>query len=196
MLKLEDFKTIFLIVSLVGSLIIASPALAFVLPPRVGEKFSELYILGPNHMAEDYPFNIKTGETYKIYLGVTNHMASSTYYALYVKFRNQNEPLPNSTNDVPSPLPALYEYRLLLSDSGVWEAPLTLSLDSFDISGNRCFLDSLTINGLTLYVDKTASWDSENNGFFFQIFFELWIYDTGAFRFHDRFVALWLNMTA
>jgi len=196
MLRQEDFGTIFLIMSLLGSLIIASPALAFVLPPRVGERFSELYILGPNHMAEDYPFNIKADETYKIYLGVANHMASSTYYALYVKFRNQTEPLPNSTNGTPSPLPALYEYRLLLSDGGVWEAPLTLSFENFTISGNNCVLESLTINDIVLHVDKMVSWDSENEGFFLQIFFELWTYDTEGFRFHDRFVGIWLNMTA
>jgi uncharacterized membrane protein len=63
-LSLEDWGTIFLLTSIAGALIIGSPALALVLPSQAGEKFSELYILCPNRMAEDLPFNVKVGENY------------------------------------------------------------------------------------------------------------------------------------
>jgi hypothetical protein len=197
MLKLEDCETIFILLSLAGALAFSLPALAFVFPTGASERFSELYVLGPNRMAEDYPFNVKADETYEVYLGIANHMGSSTYYALYVKLRNQSQLLPNSTAEMPSPLPVLYEFRTVLSDGEVWEALLNFSFGSFSISGNSCFLKSLMMNGVTLYLDRTASWDSENKGYYLELFFELWIYDSTAkgFSFHNRFVGIWLNMT-
>jgi len=55
----------------------------------------------------------------------------------------------------------------------------------------------LMMNGVTFNVDKSASWDVENNGYYYQLFMELWIYNVEfqAFEFHNRFVGLWLNMT-
>jgi hypothetical protein len=47
-------------------------------------------------------------------------------------------------------------------------------------------------------VNKSVAWDATNNGYYCQIFFELWIYDavSSGFQYHDRFVGLWLNLTA
>jgi uncharacterized membrane protein len=197
MLTIEDFGTIFLLTSVLGALAISSPALAFVFPSQAGERFSELYILGPNRMAEDYPFNVKAGENYKVYLGIGNHMGSSAYYTLYVKLRNQTEPLPNSTDGTPSPLPPVYEYRVLLSDGEVWEVPLNFSFRGLSFHGNSCVVETLSLNGLDLHVGKMVSWDSENKGYYLQLFFELWIYDSnaGGFSFDNRFVGIWLNAT-
>ncbi|MEM3731875.1 MAG: hypothetical protein QXE74_08950, partial [Candidatus Bathyarchaeia archaeon] len=64
MWKLEDYKVIFAAVGFVGILLCASPTLTLILDLPKGEKFSELWILGPNHMAEDYPFNVKINEEY------------------------------------------------------------------------------------------------------------------------------------
>lgn len=198
MLKLEDFETIFLLTSFAGALIISSPALAFVFPSQTSEKFTELYVLGSNRMAEDYPFNVKAGEGYKIYLGIGNHMGSSVHYALYVKLRNQTEPLPNSTTGAPNPLPPLYEYRVFLGHGEVWETPLDFSFEGFSFYGNSSILETLTVNGLNLHVDKTTSWDSENKGYYFELFFELWIHDpeSNGFSSHNRFVGIWLSITA
>jgi len=198
MLKLEDYRTIFLIVSLVGVPVITSPALVFVFPARGGERFSELYVLGPNRMAEDYPSNMKADEAYKIFLGIGNHMGSSACYVLYVKLRNQSELLPNSTGGTPSPLPALYEYRVFLGDGGIWEKQVNFSFRGFSFYGNSCTVETLTVNGLDLHVGKVTSWDSENRGYYLQLFFELWIYnsESNGFSFHNRFVGIWLNMTA
>lgn len=198
MLKLEDLGTIFLLTSIMGALVIASPALVFVIPPVASEGFSELYILGPNRMAKDYPVNVKANESYKVYLGISNHMGSSAYYAVYVKLRNQTELLPNSLVGTPSPLPTLNEYRVLLKDGEVWETPLNFSFGNFLFNGETCTVETLTMNGLDLPVTKKVSWDSENQGYYLQLFFELWIYDseTNSFSYHERFVGIWLNMIA
>jgi len=197
MLRVEDFGTIFMLTSLLGALAISSPALAFVLPSQTRERFSELYVLGPNHMAEDYPFNVKTNKTYKIYIGINNHIGSSAYYELDIKLRNQTEQLPNSTISIPSPLPTIYKFQVLLIDNGNWETPLEFSLSGLSFSRNKCRVDWLTVNGVAFHVEKNSSWNSENKGFYLQLFFELWIYDleSSSFTFNNRFVGIWLNMT-
>ena len=197
MFTLEDCEILFMLTSLLGAFIILSPALVLILPSQTGEKFSELYILDSNHMAENYPHNVVSSENYKIYLGIGNHMGSSAYYVLYVKLRNQTESLPNSTDGTPSSLSAIYEYRTLLVKNEVWEVPLNFSFRDISFYGNKCIVGILTLNGLDLQVYKSILWNQENKGYFFEIFFELWIYnpESSGFSFHNRFVGLWLNMT-
>ena len=81
----EDLKVSYIISCLVLGLIILSPTLAMVIRFPSVESFSELWILGPNRMAENYPFNVSENEVYSIYLGVGNHIGSSAYYVVYVK---------------------------------------------------------------------------------------------------------------
>jgi len=197
MLKLEDYKVVFATLGLVGILLFASPTLGLVLRLPGGEKFSELWVLGPGHMAEDYPFNVGADVNYLVYVGVGNHMGCSAYYVVYVKFRNQTESLPNATAGTPSPLPPLFEFCVFVEDGKSWEAPLRFSFSNVSFSENRSFVESLMMNGVTFNVDKSASWDVENNGYYYQLFIELWIYNVepAAFEFHNRFVGLWLNMT-
>jgi hypothetical protein len=196
MLKIEDYKAVFATLCLIGVLLFASPTLGFVLRLPSGEKFSELWVLGPGHMAEDYPFNVEADVNYLVYVGVGNHMGSSAYYVVYVKFRNQTESLPNATAGTPSPLLPLFEFRLFVEDGKSWEAPLRFSFSDVSFSENRSFVGSLMMNGVTFNVDKVASWDVENNGYYYQLFMELWIYNIEfqTFEFHNRFVDLWLNM--
>jgi len=192
MLKIEDYKVVFASVGLIGVLLFASSTLGLVLRLPGGERFSELWVLGPGHMAEDYPFNVKADVSYLVYVGVGNHMGSSAYYVVYVKFRNQSEALPNATAGTPSPLNATAEYRIFLQGGESWEAPLT-----FSFLGNQSLIQSLIVNNVEFAVNKTALWDGENNGYYYQLFMELWIYNVEfqAFEFHNRFVGLWLNMT-
>jgi len=197
-MKLEECKVVFAAVGLIGVLILASPTLGLVLHLPGGEKFSALWVLGPGHMAEDYPFNVTAGVSYLVYVGVGNHMGSSTYYVVYVKFRNETEPLPSMTTGAPSILAPLYEYRMFLEDNSSSEFPLTFSFSNVSSVGGQSIVGSLTINGVPFIVDKSVSWDAVNSGYFYQLFMELWIYDPASdgFSFHNRFVTRWLNMTA
>jgi uncharacterized membrane protein len=52
--------------------------------PRVGEKFTEFYILGPNGKAEDYPTELKVGEEGKVILGIVNHEQEEVSYTVEV----------------------------------------------------------------------------------------------------------------
>lgn len=196
-MRLNDYKLIFFAVGLISILLIATPTLGAILRLPNGEKFSELYILGPGHMAEDYPFNVAVGQNYSVYVGVGNYMASSTYYVLYVKFGNQTDLLPNATTGTPSPLPHLYEYRFIVRESKSWESPLDFSISGVSFSENMSFVNSLTIDGITFDVNKPAVWDVKGNVFYYQLVFELWIYNpqTDSVEFNNRFVDLRFNLT-
>lgn len=197
MLSIEDYRSLFVIIGFVGILLFASPTLALLLHFPSGESFSELWVLGSSHMIENYPLNVKAGEVCKVFLGVSNHMGSLSYYVIKVKFRNQTEPLPDSEAGITSPLPALYEYQVVIPDGESWETKLTFSVLNVSAFENRCVVGLLKINNSTFTVDKMTSWDVNRTGYYYQPFFELWIYDVnlGTFHFHNRFVNFWLNVT-
>lgn len=192
-MNFDDFKALYIFSCICLGLIAITPILSLLIRFPSGERFSEIWILGSDHMAEDYPFNIVRNDTYTLYVGVCNHMGESMYYVVYVKFRNQTEPLPNITEGTPSSLPAIHEYRFVISDGEVWETKVTFSFD-FD---NASLVKSITIDNRTITVNKYSLWDSENKGYYYQLFFELWIYnlDEEDFCFHNRFVGIWLNMS-
>jgi hypothetical protein len=197
MMKLEDCKVVFAAVGLIGFLLFASPALSLVVRFPSGEKFSELWVLGPGHMAEDYPFNVRENESYLVYLGVDNHLSSSAYYEVIVKYANESELLPNSTSGVASPLEPLVEYRVFLEDGQTWEAPLTFSFSNVTFGENTSLVGDLKVNDVVVNVRKLASWDDVNKGYCYQLFAELWLFNTDSdmFQFNERFVGIWLNMT-
>jgi len=192
-----DFKLFYILSYLGLGLIILSPTLAIVIKLPGGERFSELWLLGPSHMAEDYPFNVLENEVYKVYLGIGNRMGDLGYFKVYVKFRNQTESLPDAFNGTPSALGSLLEYCVFLSDSETWEKEISFSFEEVSFEGNVCKISKLVINGYVLNIDKAAVWDEENHGFYCQLFFESWLYNTtvSTFRFQNRFVGIWLNMT-
>lgn len=197
-MNLEDYRIAFIVAGLIGVLLFASPTLSLVVHLPGGEKFSELWVLGPGLMAEDYPFNVKADESYLVYLGVGNHMGSSTYYVVYVKFGNETDALPNDTAAMPSPLPPLYEYRLFLRDNENWTAPLDFSFSDVTFSNDTCTVKALTMNNVTFNVNSSTVWDMESQGYFYQLFTELWAYnaDSNTVTYNNRFVSLWLNQTS
>ena len=197
-MNFQNYRTFFIVGSLVSVLLAASPALSLLVSfPRSGESFSELWLLGPNHMVEDYPFNVQTGEEYSLFLGVGNHLGRSAYYLVYAKFRNQTQPLPNASSSEPSSLSSAFEFRFFIADGDVWETPVIFQVLSASFRGNVVVVDSVSVNDRAFPVGCSLTWDSENSGFFFQLFFELWLYNSArsSFQFHDRFVGIWLNMT-
>ena len=194
-MNLDESRALFVVATLGLSLIVAAPALSVVVPfPRSGESFSELWLLGPGHMAEGYPFNVRVGEEYSVFVGVGNHMGCSEYYMVYVKFRNKTQPLPDVSGSKPSPLPPLYEFQFFVADGEAWESLLTFAFQNVSLQGDSLFVGSITINGVAFSVDCFSMWDPVNSGFFYQLFFELWLYDMASesFQFHNRFVAIWL----
>ena len=196
-MKLGDYKLIFVAVGLIGILLIASPVLADLIHAPAGEQFSELYLLGPGHMAQNYPFNIAVGQNYSVYVGITNHLGSSAYYVLYMKLNNQTDLLPNATTGTPSSVVPLFESRFAIQDGQSWERSVNFSVTNATFSQNQSIVNTLTINNAVFEVNKPAAWDTNSTEFNYQLLFELWIYNkqTGFVEFNNRFVNLQLNLT-
>lgn len=73
-------------VALVGVIILAVGSIYYVsTTPKVGEKFTEFYILGPSGKADAYPRDMKTGEDKEVILGTVNHEYRPVSYTAEVR---------------------------------------------------------------------------------------------------------------
>ena len=195
-MNLNDLKIAYFSGCLLLGLIILSPTLGLFIQLPGGEAFSELWLLGAGHMAEDYPFNLQDNVSYKIFLGISNRMGHAQYYRVQVKLRNQSESFPNITLAQPSELAPIVLFEAFVAKDMVWEKEMLLSFKMlFDMNVSK--ISEIGINNRVFQVNSSALWDTENNGFYFQLFFELWLFDgISSFNYHNRFVGLWLNATA
>ena len=199
--SLEEHLFTYITITGILVLLVASPALSRLLVLPRTEFFTELWILDSNHGAEDYPFNISRNHNYLVHLGVGNHLGYCAYYLAEVKLCIQPESYPNSLThtNTPSSLPPLFNATIFVSDEGDWEVPVTFS---FDYEQNETLsqvkIHSITLNDASLSIagDEVA-WDPVEGGFFSNLFFELWLYNSTlqTFQYHERFVNLRLNMT-
>jgi hypothetical protein len=125
-------------------------------------------------------------------------MGGSSYYMIIAKLRNQTQSLPNTTTCVPSLLSPLSEFRSSVADGCNNEAQVRFSILNVSRSNDSLFVGRVSINDVIFPVNSSANWDSERKGFYYQLFFELWRYDTTlrSFQFHNRFVGIWLNVTS
>ncbi|MGA2682199.1 MAG: DUF1616 domain-containing protein [Candidatus Bathyarchaeia archaeon] len=196
-IRLKNVRTVLVTIGLIGVLLFASPTISLLVKTPSGLKFSELYVLGPNHTFGNLPFNIVADVNYSVYLGVVNQMGSSCYYRSYVKIGNETGSLPNATLGTPSSLPALYEYNSLLVDGETWETPLTFEVNGLSFSGGISSIAGVTINGLEFPVNLTSAWDSKNSGYYYYLLVELWLFNSELDipQYDNRYVSLFLNMT-
>jgi hypothetical protein len=201
-MNLQKCKGLFVIVISVSALLVASPALQRLLVYPQREFFTELWLLGPEHMAENYPVNITLGENYPMFLGIANQLGQCAYYMIQVKFRNQTQSAADRLNRTPSSLPPLYNITAFVADKEKWEIPISFSFnyvqDSYNETLSQVRFLTMTFNDNVLNLnDYSAVWDAEKSVFFGNLFFELWIYNgtVGAFTYHERFTDLKFNMT-
>jgi uncharacterized membrane protein len=199
-MNLRDYKIVIFAATAVVALIVASPAiqqLAVALPQ--GEAFTELWLLGPRHMAEGFPYNVAQGESYNIYLGVSNHLGHLAYYSVQVKFRNSTQIGPSSLNRTASSLPALCSIYAFVADNETWEVPVSFGFDySYDSASSKVNFNNLLFNNAALPLSGySSSWDSNKTVFFGDLIFELWLYNetVGGFQYNERYVDLKFNMT-
>jgi hypothetical protein len=205
-MDLLQYKAVFLTATAILALLTASPALQKVLVYPQTEFFTEFSLLGPQHTAENYPYNITSNGNYRVFLGVTNHLGSCAYYVVEVKFRNQTQSAPDSFNRTNSSLEPLYSVNFFVPDKESWEMSLVFSLNySFDevtrtvyrnvsvsipngnvtyqqvpetVTLERANFGYLKLNDYTMSLQGLSSdFDPETHEFFGNLVFELWIYD-------------------
>jgi uncharacterized membrane protein len=78
----DKVLSIVLVLAILGAL----GTLGYVIAkPKVGEKFTEFYILGPGGKAENYPNELKLGEKGTVIVGVVNHEYETVTYKVEVR---------------------------------------------------------------------------------------------------------------
>jgi hypothetical protein len=201
-MNVEKYRAVFLVVTAVVALFVASPALSRLLVYPRTEFFTELWLLGSNHRAESYPYNIARGQNYSVFLGIANHLGHTGYYLVEIKFHNRTQSAPSSfgplSNRTPSSLPSLYNISAFVSDEESWELPLAFSFNYVNTTLSSVQMNSLRLNNVDLNMSGYGmAWDSQRREFRGNLFFELWLYNRtiSVFQYHQRFVSLRLNMT-
>ncbi len=98
-----------LVVATVG-LLMASGGLAYHIAttPRTGEQFTELYVLGPDGMADDYPTNLTVNETGEVIMGAINREHEEVNYTLGVGLGYNHENM-TLIGDIPSDYNITYD---------------------------------------------------------------------------------------
>jgi hypothetical protein len=205
--NLTQYKALFIVVTAVLALLVASPALQRALVYPRTEFFTELSLLGPGHTAENYPYNITDGKNYSVFLDIANQVGSCAYYQVEVKFRNETQSAPNSFNRTPSSLPSLYNFNLFVADKESLDIPLnfsfnytfqsvartiytnvtvpggpgqnaTVSQRADNITLLQANFDSLKLGGSVLNLQGYSSdWNPQTNKFYGNLVIELWIYN-------------------
>jgi hypothetical protein len=202
-MNLSEYKVLFMVVTAVVALFVASPMLSRVLMYPRTEFFSEMWLFGPNHKAEGYPHNISRGQNYTVFLGIGNQLGFCAYYVVEVKFRNETQSAPSSLgpieNRTPSSLPSLFNITAFVADEQNWELPLAFSFDyEVSLDKSQVIFRNLTLNNEILGLEGySTAWNSMRTIFFDNLMFELWIYNAQAtvLSYHGRFVDLKFNMT-
>jgi hypothetical protein len=128
-LNLTQYKALFILVTAVLALLVASPALHRVLVIPRTEFFTELSLLGPERTAENYPYNISDGENYRVFLDIANQLGTCVYYQVQVKFSNETQSAPDSFNRTPSSQPSLYNFNLFVADKESLEIPVNFEFN-------------------------------------------------------------------
>jgi hypothetical protein len=174
MLNRFRYGLIFLVLSLVIIVFLATLNLLVVFPSQE-EPVSEIWLLDSNHQTDDFPSAVIVGEEYDFYLGVGNRMNSEKSYRVYVKLGNYPQELPGLVNSDPSPLPPLYEYAFTIEDGRIREIPFKFKVVDAYLTDDGLIISDISIDGNIIPLDKIIKFDSIDNSFSFQLFFELWI---------------------
>ena len=87
-------------------------------------------------------------------------------------------------------------YLVFIEKNSSLESPITFSFSGVTLTNNVLSVSDIIINGVITPVDVSTRFDSELDGFFFYLFFELWSYNEQSMSFHfdDKYVGLRLNM--
>lgn len=78
--------TIALLIALIA---LVGATIYIAISPKIGERFTEFYILGPEGKAYNYPTNLTVGQEAMVIIGVVNHEYEEVSYRIEVKLDNE-----------------------------------------------------------------------------------------------------------
>ncbi len=115
----------------VVALLVASGSVAYVIvTPRVGETFTEFYILGPDGKAENYPTTLGAGESGELLVGIVNHENRATNYTVDMSLVaiNFTTNATGARTPVEGERTTLPGFTVELDDDATHEAPYTFTV--------------------------------------------------------------------
>jgi uncharacterized membrane protein len=96
--------------------------------PKMGETFTEFYILGPDGMADNYNTTYVLGDVHPIVVGVTNDELRNMTYDLVVTLNNSGN------------ITQLHSEQLTVANNQTWEKTINLQPDQI---GNNMDMEFL-----------------------------------------------------
>ena len=190
----RETKTFLLVSVFVIAFLICAPLLQpFLVRPQT-DFFTEMWLLGPNHDAENYPYNITSGENYSVFLDINNNLGVDASYVVQVKFRNLTQSAPDAFNHTPSSLPSIYNVTAFVAAGKTWEAPMVFSFNYEHFQNvSKIYFESVIFNDVVLPLDGSSiMWNYQRKVFFGNLIFELWKYDgsLGTFQYCEEYTDL------
>lgn len=114
-----------LTIVLIFSIMFAMGMIYYVITtPKIGEKFTEFYILGPSGKADNYSTELKLGSSANLLTGVVNHEYSPVNYTIQIMLNKD----------------ILSSEKLMLNNNDIWEKNMTFIPDK---AGNDMKLELL-----------------------------------------------------
>lgn len=159
--------------------------------PFNSEKYSEIWLLGENQVANDLPYSIDGN--HMIYVGVANHRGVEESYLVSLKIRDVAQARFDSSSSGPSFSPSINDFSLVLNDDDFAELPMQLSFGDFEVKNESLVLGDITLNNVVYPLDKVIL--IEEDVFSVQLIFELWRFDklSEGYVFQNLSVSFWLH---
>ena len=103
---------LFIVGILIAIVLVGSLTAYLASTPKIGERFTEFYMLGSNGKLADYPTNLTLGENSTVTLGITNHEYQNVTYKIVISLDNST--IQTSNN-------------ITLSNENTWEQNYTFT---------------------------------------------------------------------
>ena len=85
---MRRFDKLFIVGILAAVVLVASLTSYIAAAPKIGEQFTEFYVLGINGKLADYPVNLTLGQNGTVILGITNHEHEKDNYRIEINLEN------------------------------------------------------------------------------------------------------------
>ena len=84
--RLDKILTIILLIAIITAL---AMTVYVIITPKIGEKFTEFYVLGPGGNATDYPTSLSVDDKGEVIVGVVNHEYENVSYLFNAEIENR-----------------------------------------------------------------------------------------------------------
>ncbi|MDG6223220.1 MAG: hypothetical protein QCH99_08170 [Candidatus Bathyarchaeota archaeon] len=195
-MKFENFHILFKIGIMFLVLVSISPVFDLInVFSEKNENYSQFFLLDSNYKVGSYPFAVQANEDYSFFVKIVNKLEQSEYYKILVKLANQTSIVADGYGLL-SEIDTLCESRVIVDNGNFSEIPFNFQILNTSIYDDFLTIKKVSINGKICNIICSSEWNTNKEGFYFQLFLELWRYDVliGDFIYDDKTVSLWIKV--